>query len=65
MSYVAVSYSELKINLLIMLFGTIEIKTKQNSFTCFMIAIFKNKSNLNNLTTLLKQQTKINLKHMI
>lgn len=29
MSYVAVSYSELKINLLIKLFGTMEIKTKQ------------------------------------
>lgn len=32
MSYVAVSYSELKINLLIKLFGTIEIKTKQTQF---------------------------------
>lgn len=41
MSYVAVSYSELKINLLIKLFGTIEIKTKQKNFTNFMITIFK------------------------
>lgn len=40
MSYVAVSYSELKINLLIKLFGTMEIKTKQINFTNLMITIF-------------------------
>lgn len=40
MYYVAASYSELKINLLIKLFGTMEIKTKQNNFTNFMITIF-------------------------
>lgn len=39
MYYVAVSYSELKINLL-KLSGTMEIKTKQNNFTNFMITIF-------------------------
>lgn len=39
MSYVGVGYSELKINLLINLIGTMEIKTKQNNFTNFMITI--------------------------
>lgn len=37
MSCVAVSYSELKINVSIKLFGKMEIKTKQNNFTNFMI----------------------------